>query len=90
MEVSEKTCEAKHEKVDENMDRAETRLNSHSGEIRDMKEVLIKLTAMVDQIGKKSIFDKLLIASVFMMGIVLLIVVLGPELAGRFVGGAIK
>jgi len=90
MEVSEKTCEAKHKAVDENMDRAETRLNSHSGEIRDMKEVLIKLTAMVDQIGKKSIFDKLLIASVFMMGIVLLIVVLGPELAGRFVGGAIK
>jgi len=45
---------------------------------------------MVDQIGKKSISDKLLIASVFMMGIVLLIVVLGPELAGRFVGGAIK
>ena len=88
--VSKETCEAKHKAVDGDMARVETRLNSHSGEIRDMKEVLIKLTAMVDQIGRKSIFDKMLIAAVFMMGIVLLVVVLGPELAGRLIGGAVK
>jgi hypothetical protein len=88
--VSKETCEAKHEGVEKDMARVETRLNAHSGEIRDMKEILIKLTSMVDQIGKKSVFDKLLIVSVFMLGIVLLIVVLGPELAGKFVGGAIK
>ena len=90
MEVSKETCEAKHKAVDGDMDRVEIRLNSHSGEIKDMKEILIKLTAMVEQIGRKSIFDKLLIVSVFMMGIVLLVVVLGPELAGKFVGGAVK
>jgi len=88
--VSKETCEAKHKAVDGDMARVETRLNSHSGEIRDIKEILIKLTSMVDQIGKKSVFDKLLIVSVFMMGIVLLVVVLGPELAGKLIGGAVK
>jgi hypothetical protein len=88
--VLKETCEAKHEGVGKDMGRVETRLNAHSGEIRDMKEVLIKLTAMVEQISRKSIFDKMLIVSVFMMGIVLLVVVLGPELAGKFVGGAVK
>jgi len=90
MGVEEKTCEAKHEKVNENVNRLEIRVNKHSDRITSVEEALIKLTTMVDQIGKKSIFDKLLIIAVFMMGIVLLIVVLGPELAGRFIGGAVK
>jgi hypothetical protein len=32
----------------------------------------------------------MLIAAVFMMGIVLLVVVLGPELAGKLIGGVVK
>ena len=88
--VLEKTCEAKHEKVNENMNRTEKRLNAHSDEIHDIKEAVLKLTIMVESIGKKSIFDKILILSVFLMAIVLMAVVLGPELTGKFVGGAIK
>jgi beta-galactosidase GanA len=88
--VSKETCDKEHKRVDENMSRTETRLNVHSDRITSVEEALIKLTTMVDQIGKKSIFDKLLIVSVFMMGIVLLVVVLGPELAGRIIGGAVK
>jgi predicted RNA-binding protein with EMAP domain len=88
--VSKDSCEKEHKRVDENMDRTEKRLNSHSGEIHDIKEAVLKLTIMVEAIGKKSVFDKILIISVFMMGVVLVAVVLGPELAGKFVGGAVK
>lgn len=88
--VTQVECGKEHKRVDENMSRTETRLSSHSDRITSVEEALIKLTTMVDQIGKKSIFDKMLIVSVFMMGIVLLVVVLGPELTGRFVGGAVK
>lgn len=90
MEVSEKTCEAKHEGIDKDMARVETRLNAHSDEIKDMKGILIKLTTITEQISKKSVFDKMLVVSVFIMGIVLLFILLGPELTGKFVGGVVK
>ena len=88
--VTEKTCEAKHEAIKDNDKRTETRLNAHSEEIGDIKAAVLKLTIMVDSIGKKSIFDKILILSVFMIGLALLAVILGPDVAGRFVGGVIK
>jgi hypothetical protein len=73
--------------VDENMNRAETRLNAHSDEIHDIKEAVLKLTIMVESLGKKSIFDKILAVSVFIMAVVLLAVVMGPEYVGKVIGG---
>ena len=85
--VSKETCEKEHKRVDENMSRAERRLNEHSGEIHDIKEAVLKLTIMVESLGKKSIFDKILTVSVFIIAIVLLAVVLGPEYVGKVIGG---
>jgi hypothetical protein len=85
--VLKETCEAKHKGVDDNMDRAEKRLNAHSDEIHDIKEAVLKLTIMVESLGKKSIFDKILIVSVFIIACVLLAIVLGPEYVGKLIGG---
>lgn len=87
--VSKDSCEKEHKRVDENMSRVEQRLNSHSGEIHDVKEAIVKLTVLVDQIGKKSIFDKMLIVSVLIMTIVMLFVI-APTMAGQIIGGVIK
>ena len=53
-----------------------------------MQEAIIKLTTLVDSIGKKSIFDKILTMSVFIIAVVLLAVILGPEYVGKILGVA--
>jgi hypothetical protein len=88
--VPKDSCVREHKRVDENLNRAEARLNNHSDRLDSVESAVLKLTILVEQAGRKSIFDKILIVSVFMMGVVLLTVVLGPELTGKVVGGAIK
>jgi hypothetical protein len=88
--VTEKLCEEKHNAIKDKDRVTEKRLNAHAEEIGDIKAAVLKLTIMVDSIGKKSIFDKILITAVFMIGLVLLAIVLGPDISGKFVGGVLK
>lgn len=85
--VSEKTCNVKHDGIKENFDRTERRLNDHSRQLDSMQEAIIKLTILVDSIGKKSVYDKILTLSVLIIAIVLLAVILGPEYVGKILGG---
>jgi len=85
--VSGETCKAIHKGVDESMNRTEQRLNNHSDRIDSVEDAVLKLTIMVDSIGKKSIFDKMLTVSVFIIAVVLLAVILGPEYVGKVIGG---
>jgi hypothetical protein len=85
--VSEKTCDERHKGLDKEFDRTERRLNAHSEQIDSMQEAIIKLTTLVDSIGKKSIYDKILTLSVLIIAVVLLAVILGPEYVGKILGG---
>jgi K+-sensing histidine kinase KdpD len=85
--VSASECQKEHKRVDENMERAERRLNDHSNRIDSVEAAVLKLTILVDSIGKKSIFDKILTVSVFIIAVVLLAVILGPEYVGKVIGG---
>jgi hypothetical protein len=87
--VTKELCEEKHEAVKESMGDMKQRLNSHSGEIHDIKEAIVKLTVLVDQIGKKSVFDKVLIVAVLIMAITMLFII-APTVAGQIVGGIAK
>jgi K+-sensing histidine kinase KdpD len=84
--VSASECQKEHKRVDENMERAERRLNDHSNRIDSVEAAVLKLTILVDSIGKKSIFDKILTVSVFIIAVVLLAVILGPEYVGKVIG----
>jgi hypothetical protein len=85
--VNEKTCNATHAGIDKEFDRTERRLNAHSEQIDSLQEAIIKLTTLVDSIGKKSIYDKILTLSVLIIAMVLLAVILGPEYVGKILGG---
>lgn len=85
--VSKEACEKEHKRVDENMSRLEQRLNSHSVKIDSVEQAVLKLTVLVESLGKKSIFDKILTISVFIIAVVLLAVILGPEYVGKVIGG---
>ena len=85
--VAKEACEKEHRRVDENMSRTEDRLNKHSDRLDSVEDAVLKLTVLVDLIGKKSIFDKMLTASVFIIALVLLAVILGPEYVGKVIGG---
>ena len=85
--VAKEACEKEHRRVDENMSRTEDRLNKHSDRLDSVEDAVLKLTVLVDSIGKKSIFDKMLTASVFIIALVLLAVILGPEYVGKVIGG---
>jgi DNA-binding protein H-NS len=85
--VSEKTCKVTHDAIEKENFRTETRLNAHSERIDSMQEAIIKLTTLVDSIGKKSVYDKILTISVFIIAVVLLAVILGPEYVGKILGG---
>lgn len=85
--VSEKTCDVKHEGIKESFDRHERRLNTQSERLDSVEDAVLKLTILVDSIAKKSVFDKMLIVSVFIIALVLLAVILGPEYVGKILGG---
>ncbi len=85
--VSKETCAAVHKGVDDNMNRTEQRLNSHSDRLDSVEDAVLKLTVLVESLGKKSIFDKILTISVFIIAVVLLAVILGPEYVGKVIGG---
>lgn len=85
--VNEKTCNATHSGIEKEFDRTERRLNAHSEQIDSIQEAIIKLTTLVDSIGKKSIYDKILTLSVLIIAVVLLAVILGPEYVGKILGG---
>lgn len=85
--VNEKTCNATHSGIEKEFDRTERRLNAHSEQIDSMQEAIIKLTTLVDSIGKKSVYDKILTLSVLIIAVVLLAVILGPEYVGKILGG---
>jgi hypothetical protein len=85
--VNEKTCNATHGSIEKEFDRTERRLNAHSEQIDSLQEAIIKLTTLVDSIGKKSIYDKILTLSVLIIAVVLLAVILGPEYVGKILGG---
>lgn len=85
--VAKEACEKEHRRVDENMNRTEDRLNKHSDRLDSVEDAVLKLTVLVDAIGKKSIFDKVLTVSVFIIAVVLLAVILGPEYVGKVIGG---
>jgi hypothetical protein len=85
--VSNETCKAIHKGVDDNLSRAEQRLNNHSERLDSVEAAVLKLTILVDSIGKKSIFDKILAVSVLIIAVVLLALVLGPEYVGKVIGG---
>ena len=85
--VAKEACEKEHRRVDENMSRTEDRLNKHSDRLDSVEDAVLKLTVLVDAIGKKSIFDKVLTVSVFIIAVVLLAVILGPEYVGKLIGG---
>ena len=87
--VTKELCEEKHEAVKESMGDMKQRLNSHSGEIHDIKEAIVKLTVLVDQIGKKSIFDKILIIAVLIMAVTMLFVI-APTMAGQIIKGVVN
>lgn len=85
--VSKEACEKEHKRVDENMNRTEQRLNSHSDRLDSVEDAVLKLTVLVESIGKKSVFDKMLTVAVFIIAVVLLAVILGPEYVGKVIGG---
>jgi len=80
-------CEEKHKAIDEKLDRDERRLNDHSSRIGTVEDAIIKLTAMVEDIKKKDVFDKILIVCVLIMVLVVAAMVLGPEITGKIMGG---
>lgn len=85
--VAKEACEKEHRRVDENMSRTEDRLNKHSDRLDSVEDAVLKLTVLVESLGKKSIFDKILTVSVFIIALVLLAVILGPEYVGKVIGG---
>lgn len=85
--VSKEACGKEHRRVDENMERTEKRLNDHSDRLDSVEAAVLKLTMLVDSIGKRTIFDKILAVSVFIIAVVLLALVLGPEYVGKVIGG---
>ena len=85
--VTKEACEKEHRRVDENMSRTEDRLNKHSDRLDSVEDAVLKLTVLVESLGKKSIFDKILTVSVFIIALVLLAVILGPEYVGKVIGG---
>jgi hypothetical protein len=76
-------CEERHASIKETVD-------DHATRLRTVEDAVLKLTIMVEGLNKKSIFDKVLIISVFCMSLALLAIVLGPEIAGKFIGGMVK
>ena len=85
--VAKEACEKEHRRVDENMSRTEDRLNKHSDRLDSVEDAVLKLTVLVESLGKKYIFDKILTVSVFIIALVLLAVILGPEYVGKVIGG---
>jgi hypothetical protein len=88
--VTKDACEARHEGIKENFERTERRLNDHSERIGSVEDAVLKLTILVESIGKKSLFDKILIIAVFIIAVVLLALLLGPEYVGKILGGALS
>lgn len=86
--VQKDTCKVMHKGIDDNFKRIDGELDDHSTRIKTMEEAVIRLTALMDSIGKKSIFDKILTVSVFIIAVVLLAVILGPEYVGKILGVA--
>jgi len=84
--VLKEVCREKHKAIDEKHGVFDKRLNDHSSRIGSVEDAIIKLTSMVESIGKRDIFDKVLIVSIFATVIVLAAIVLGPEITGKIVG----
>lgn len=87
--VYEKVCDEKHKAIKERLDTDNNRLNEHSKRMDTIEEAVIKLTMLVEDAKKKSVFDKILIVSLFIMVVVIAAMVLGPTITGKILGGAI-
>lgn len=85
--VLEKVCTERHRAIDDKLRIVENRLNSHSERMNAVEDAAIKLTNMVESIAKKDFFDKILILAVFIIALVLAGMILGPDIAGKMVGG---
>jgi hypothetical protein len=84
--VSEKTCQAIHKGIDEKFGNTGDTLRDHDTRINSVEDAVLKLTVLVDSLGKKSIFDKIMTVSVFIIAVVLLALILGPEYVGKVLG----
>lgn len=85
--VNEKFCEERHRSLKEKEDVQDKRLNDHSTRISTVEDAVVRLTFLVEQSKKRDIFDKILTICVFVMCMVLLGIVLGPEITGKMLGG---
>ena len=83
-------CDERHKTIDEKFGRDDKRLNDHSMRIGTVEDAIIKLTAMVEDIKKKDVFDKILIVCVLIMVLVVAAMVLGPEISGKILGGVAR
>lgn len=85
--VMKEVCEEKHSSVDYKIKTMSTDIGNNSERIRVVEDAIIMLTNMAELTAKRDFFDKILILSVFIISIVLIALILGPELTGKFIGG---
>jgi len=78
-------CNERHKSIDEKLSVHERRLNAHSERISTMEDAVLKLTLLVEQARKRDIYDKILTICIFIMCLVLLGIVLGPEIMGKII-----
>ena len=52
--VSQAVCQEKHKNIDEKFDRDEMRLNAHSKEIDDIKELTREVASLAKQLSERS------------------------------------
>jgi hypothetical protein len=93
MQVDEKVCEERHKSVDKHLAVVDKRLDSHSGEIKDINEVLIRLTHIMEQLTTPKSFwqsetGKKVIGYVFIITAVVVLAAIGlKDLVPTILGG---
>ncbi len=85
--VLKEVCEEKHSSVEYKVETMSTDIGNNSERIRKVEDAIIMLTNMSETAAQRNFFDKILIFAVFIISIVLGMVILGPELTGKFIGG---
>lgn len=85
--VSKEVCNEKHNTIKDKFDVQDKRLNDHSNRLNTVEDAVIRLTLLYEQAKKRDVFDKILTVSVFVMCLVLLGIVLGPEITGKMING---
>jgi uncharacterized protein YdcH (DUF465 family) len=85
--VQKDTCKVIHKGVDENFKRIDEELNDHDTRIKTVEDAIVRLTLLMESFSKRNKYDKMLTISTFIIAIVLLALILGPEYIGKVIGG---